>query len=249
MKENTSGEFAKMDDVDPAVLEYTVTKNMEYGKIYKFVVTAWNTLGESEYDDTMVKSITMTKKESGTKRPLGEKNSKCLTGVGVIAAILIASLVLNVLQFLFIWKKIRLNENRRNPDNERYTNQGNDDQVYDNAFELQQNSSSHAVLESKNPAPDYEAVQLQRGQQQKIRSKNLENSNSYEAPSATTQPSIYQSLSTTGPVPMNKKPVYETLRTGVPRNDNETNMYQPLGLRNQNSDYQTLHIDGSDSTI
>jgi hypothetical protein len=50
--------WTKIDDViDSSRLEYTISKNIEYGRTYKFIVTAWNECGETVKDDKKAKTI------------------------------------------------------------------------------------------------------------------------------------------------------------------------------------------------
>jgi hypothetical protein len=55
-------DWTKIDGIiDPSSrLEYTVTKNIEYGKTYKFIVTAWNEYGESVKDDRSANTVNTT---------------------------------------------------------------------------------------------------------------------------------------------------------------------------------------------
>jgi hypothetical protein len=55
-------DWVKIDDViDPSSrLEYSIAKNIEYGKTYKFIVTAWNEYGESVKDDRSANAVNTT---------------------------------------------------------------------------------------------------------------------------------------------------------------------------------------------
>ncbi|XP_031569708.1 hemicentin-1-like isoform X2 [Actinia tenebrosa] len=266
MKEDDEFNCTKAKDIlDLSVLEYTLRKSVDYGKNYTFLVTAWNKYGESMKDDVMAKTISIpqikptceTNTRGNAKTSIEDtsgKHSKFLIGVSVIAAILVVSLVLNVLQFLYIWKRIKPNEHGRNSFKETKTNKQEEvDQTYDNAMELSVNTSSSSGMKSgfspkTTSAPEYEAVKLQ---QSPRRNQNPAKSIVYETPlpCESSKPSHYQELSPIDTAQDTKRPVYEPVRTRVPRNDNETNMYQPLGLRNESSDYQTLHAKGNDSFI
>lgn len=45
------------------------------------------------------------------------------------------------------------------------------------------------------------------------------------------------------------RPVYEPLRRTIQRYDDEPSTYQPLGLRNQSSTYQSLNTSGNESVM
>lgn len=65
MKEDGPSALKNIHNIsDPKVLEYEVKKNLEYGKKYKFLVTARNKYGESAKQEESAKSIEIPKEKS-----------------------------------------------------------------------------------------------------------------------------------------------------------------------------------------
>jgi hypothetical protein len=117
---------------------------------------------------------------------------------------------------------------------------------------MKDNSLSHVTEsypeQSIHPVPEYEAIQLQQSLGQQKPKQAFAKSSPYEVPSTSNEPSIYQelNLSPKSSTTADPKPIYEPLRSKSTKStepQHYDNTYQPLGLRNQSSDYQTLHID------
>lgn len=59
MKKDKNSEWITVDDVtEPSTLEYNM-KDIEYGKRYNLMVTAWNKYGESNKEDASAKTVTV----------------------------------------------------------------------------------------------------------------------------------------------------------------------------------------------
>ncbi|XP_031550983.1 titin-like isoform X2 [Actinia tenebrosa] len=121
-------------------------------------------------------------------------------------------------------------ENGRNTSEETTTNQQEvDDETYENEIELRSASSS-AMKSGSSPALsstfEHDSVELQQPHGDQIHVKTIVN----EIPCTSNGPSHYQELLPINTSQDHKRPVYEPLRTGVPRNDSDSTIpvYEPL---------------------
>ncbi|XP_031569752.1 neural cell adhesion molecule 1-like, partial [Actinia tenebrosa] len=126
MKEDGSSKLRDIHNIlDPELLEYEVKENLEYGKTYKFLVTAWNKYGESAKQEELAKKIEIPKEKTKTdpnkgKRTTnvdGESNAAVIPGV--VGAVLFMLLVGIILGVIIIRKKGLLSKGfgRKSPSN------------------------------------------------------------------------------------------------------------------------------------
>jgi hypothetical protein len=99
--------------------------------------------------------------------------------------------------------------------------------------------------QSTHPVPEYEAIQ-----------QTHEKTSPCETPCTFNEPSHYQGLNlpSSTSTQERQRPIYEPLRTKCTESteqhyDNEQHSYEPLGIRSENSDYQSLHTNNRESII
>ena len=82
MKEDGDSEWTTVDQItDSSTLKYNISKNIEYGKTYKVLVTAWNNFGESIKDDAMVKTISIVENPTRKTNTCGMQHALVITEI------------------------------------------------------------------------------------------------------------------------------------------------------------------------